>query len=168
MSNIYGGQSIPSWHQFDKIYNNYAEANNNASTDNVLLGRYVLIAYTTKPLSYSDRMVVLSTVYTKNNDDGEQENVSANISGELTDEQKIYQENLRLDGGVDYDRIVCQKVIDDGSFTYRPIANISETIDFANVDNNAFLQAFENIVKELEAAIENADSLLGTAVWTDF
>jgi hypothetical protein len=44
------------------------------------------------------------------------------------------------------------------------------------------LQAFENIVrefdeiaanaetvkKELEAAIENADSLLGTAVWTDF
>jgi hypothetical protein len=54
--NIYGGILYPnSSFIIDKIYSNYADAYYNAATDSILIGRYVLIAYTERPLSYAIR-----------------------------------------------------------------------------------------------------------------
>ena len=142
-NSIYGGILYPnsSFH-IDKIYSNFKEANDNAANDNVLLGRYVLIAYTELPLSYSRREVIKSQYYTKNNADAEKaEIVSTNISNvlDLTTEEIRYRENYVLDGYIDYDRILCRKAYENNTFVYEPIANLSTSIDLASgykVDEN--------------------------------
>ena len=51
--NLYGGISYPnSSFIFDAVYSSYSDAMEKANKDGILIGRYVLIAYSDIPISY--------------------------------------------------------------------------------------------------------------------
>ena len=53
----YGGIVYPNNpFTFDKIYPNFKSANENAKNDNILIGRYILIAYCDEVLDYDTRL----------------------------------------------------------------------------------------------------------------
>ena len=153
---IYGGILYPnsSFH-IDKVYNSFAEANESAENDGVLVGRYVLIAYTERALEQWERVFAESQLKTQNNIAGEEELVSTNILRVIQNQADIeqYQESLKKDNSnlsnniIHYDRHICRKEYNNvKGFFYSDIANLSTSIDLNNPENNAFLNAFENIV----------------------
>ena len=111
---IYGGILYPnsSFH-IDKVYNSFAEANESAENDGVLVGRYVLIAYTERALEQWERVFAESQLKTQINIAGEEELVSTNILRVIQNQADIeqYQESLKKDNSnlsnniIHYDRI---------------------------------------------------------------
>lgn len=175
MSNsIYGGILYPnsSFH-IDKVYSSFKEANDNAATDNVLLGRYVLIAYTERALEQWERVFAESQLKPQNNAAGEQEPISTNILRVTQNQEDIeqYQEMLKKDNSnlsniVHYDRHICRKDYNSTKgFFYSDIANLSTSIDLNSPENNAFLNAFKNIVQQFDNIDDALDADLLDAAY---
>lgn len=156
-NNLYGGILYPNTaFHFDKIYTSFKDANLSANTDGVLLGRYVLIAYTDKPLDQSQRVIAQSHVQ-KENGEPESEIVSEHLLALQPEVIQQYVQKLLDDNGEDYDRIVCRKVYNGNSFQYKPIANLSTSIDLYNTENNAFLNEFKELLGDFDSIDNNLD-----------
>lgn len=156
-NNLYGGILYPNTaFHFDKIYTSFKDANLSANTDGVLLGRYVLIAYTDKPLDQSQRVIAQSHVQKENNEQ-ESEIVSEHLLALQPEVIQQYVQKLLDDNGEDYDRIVCRKVYSGDSFQYKPIANLSTSIDLYNTEDNAFLNEFKELLEGFDSIDDNLD-----------
>lgn len=164
LDNLYGGISYPNTSfVFDKIYNNFTQANEKANTDNVLVGRFILIAYTERPLMQWERNLAQCHVYYPNNSDLNAEPVSANIKNTLSVEIQQYIDQLLIDQQ-DYDRVVCRKVYKNNLISYEPIANLSTTIDLTSAENNPFLEEFKRIVNTFDDIDDNLDADIAEAL----
>lgn len=164
INGVYGGIMYPhSSFVFDKIYNNFKEANDNVDTDNVLVGRFILIAYTERPLMQWERNLAQCHVYYPNNSDLNAEPVSANIKNTLSVEIQQYIDQLLIDQQ-DYDRVVCRKVYKNNLMSYEPIANLSTTIDLTSAENNPFLEEFKRIVNTFDDIDDNLDADIAEAL----
>lgn len=163
--NIYGGISYPnSSFVFDRIYNSFTQANEKADEDNVLVGRFILIAYTERPLMQWERNLAQCHVYYPNNlSDLNVEPVSANIKNTLSVEIQQYIDQLLIDQQ-DYDRVVCRKVYKNNLMSYEPIANLSTTVDLTSVENNPFLEEFKRIVNTFDDIDDNLDADIAEAL----
>lgn len=162
-NNIYGGITYPnSPFSFDRTYDNYKMAMDNAANDGILIGRYILITYCDDVLSYGerydlDRYVIEGVepppfyyidlrktkfkepynTYVKNFEQDK------NFFGELTNS---------------YDRMVFQKVYKNNKVTYIQIVSLSLSLSetthaVAGVDeeNNSILTLNDN--KQLSSYI---------------
>lgn len=161
---MYGGIVYPdNSFVFDKIYNSFTQANEKANTDNVLVGRFILIAYTERPLMQWERNLAQCHVYYPNNSDLNAEPVSANIKNTLSVEIQQYIDQLLIDQQ-DYDRVVCRKVYKNNLMSYEPIANLSTTIDLTSAENNPFLEEFKRIVNTFDDIDDNLDADIAEAL----
>lgn len=151
MSNnyIYSGVTTPYWNQIDYIH--FGPAYNTCeyggttypaldpNGDNILLGRYVLVKYTTSIFSQDQK-------YELRNGIGEA-NTFANA--------ELWKECYEADGGAeeDYDGVVFQKVFKDNKMQYISIAQLSTSVSQEGF-NTQFLtnkQAEANYLKKADA-----------------
>lgn len=107
---------------FDHIYCSYKEAQDaltktGEDKDQVLIGRYVLVAYCEQALKQDVRNHIESLA---NSD-------MPNPYPATTSEYNYFQ-NFIADNKVSYDRIVLRKVYQDNVYTYQPIASLNSTL----------------------------------------
>lgn len=107
---------------FDHIYSSYSEAvaaltRTGEDKDQVLIGRYVLVAYCEQALTQDVRnhIEVLATSNMPN-------------PYPTTTSEYNYFQNFIADGKVSYDRIVLRKVYNDNVYAYQPIASLNSTL----------------------------------------
>jgi len=82
-NNLYGGIIYPNTSFiFDKIYPNKTTMEENANTDGVLIGRYVLVAYSSEAFNQDERNWIIGNTY---------DNVS--LPGELQEDIESYYAN---------------------------------------------------------------------------
>ena len=124
--NLYGGISYPnSSFIFDAVYSSYSEAMKKANEDGILIGRYVLIAYSNTPISYDVQLKIIS-----------------NLNKTLTDNEKQWRENYLNDNPTDsnkpkinYDRVVCKKMYNNkNGFYYKCLVTLTSTYSTDYVD----------------------------------
>lgn len=110
---MYNIKNISETFVFDKYYSTLYGAKNNAETDNILPGRYILIKYTEELFSSEDKKRI-------KNSGG---------SGLQSVEEKDWWDKWQIDIKIylnaeierDFDRAICQKVFENGNYTYLPI-----------------------------------------------
>lgn len=125
--NIYGGNTyVNSSFVFDKVYDNFKDAMDNVTKDEVLLGRYVLIKYCDKLLDWNTRLEIEGLTGPK-------------YSNPTTDEQKYYNNFLedKEDYQRSYDRIVLQKVWEKGQMSYKEMASLTTTVSNEDIEGIA-------------------------------
>ena len=99
---LYNGITTPHWNEIDKIHYGSAKTlKDNARTDGIMLGRYVLVQYVAETIFSQDEHESLSVL---NN--------------------STWNECYREDGEKDYDGMVFKKIYDAANekITYTPIA----------------------------------------------
>ena len=124
--NLYGGISYPNTSFiFDRIYNSYADANNNCIGDSVLIGRYILIQYhPTIAYTFDDQIKIINNPL-------------------VTGDEKIWRDNYikdnpnMEDSPKNYDTVVCQKQYNakKNIVEYIPIAHLGTSYSTEYVDN---------------------------------
>ena len=105
--NLYGGISYPnSSFIFDAVYSSYSDAMEKANKDGILIGRYVLIAYSDIPISYDAQLKIIN-----------------NLDKTLTGNEEQWRQNYLKDIPTDpnkpktnYDRVVCKKMYNNGFY----------------------------------------------------
>lgn len=131
---------------FDKVYPNFKEASLNAPQDGVMIGRYILIAYSNEAYSKDER-VALERIA----------NTNGSVSALSSDEQ-TYIANYKIDQayseetGLDYrgsrDRRVYKKSYESNVYKYTPIAYLhsdlsNDEIAILGVQSNDNLLAID-------------------------
>lgn len=161
MGNIYNGINYPhSSFVFDKIYRNYIEAQSNVATDNILLGRYVLIAYCDVAFSQNARKEI--------------EVADLNTWEQGTPEYE-YWNNFQKDNKHSYDRIVLRKIWKDDKFTYEQVTNLSvdietkvlETVDY-NSETNTLTLTWNTVGGKEVVDIDLTDLIDVYTAWEEF
>lgn len=121
--NLYGGISYPNTSFiFDKVYPSYNEAQaalikTGEDKDQVLIGRYVLVAYCEQALKQDVRNHIEALA-----------NSNAPNPYPTTTSEYNYFQNFIADGKVSYDRMVLRKVYKDNVYAYQPIASLNSTL----------------------------------------
>ena len=129
--NLYGGISYPNTSFiFDAVYSSYSEAMEKANNDGILIGRYVLIAYSDTPISYDVQLKIIN-------------NLNNNLNETLTDNEEQWKTNYLEDNPKDptdpnkpkinYDRVVCKKMYNNG-FYYKDLVTLTSTYSTDYVD----------------------------------
>lgn len=111
---MYNIKNISETFLFDKYYITLRDAKDNAKTDNILPGRYILIKYTDEYFNSDEK--------TK---------IKASKGLNLTTSEKIWYDNWQKDIALelaaeietdhDFDRLICQKIYEDGKYIYLPL-----------------------------------------------
>ena len=122
--NLYGGISYPnSSFIFDAVYSSYSDAMENANKDGILIGRYVLIAYSDIPISYDAQLRIIN-----------------NLDKTLTGNEEQWRQNYLKDIPTDpskpktnYDRVVCKKMYNNG-FYYKDLVTLTSTYSTDYID----------------------------------
>ena len=127
--NLYGGISYPnSSFIFDAVYSSYSDAMENANKDGILIGRYVLIAYSDTPISYDVQLKIIN-----------------NLDDTLTGNEEQWRQNYLKDNPTDptdpnkpkinYDRVVCKKMYNNkNGFYYKGLVTLTSTYSTDYVD----------------------------------
>lgn len=107
---------------FDHIYSSYSEAvaaltRTGEDKDQVLIGRYVLVAYCEQALKQDVRNHIEALANSN----------MPNPYPTTTSEYNYFQ-NFIADGKVSYDRMVLRKVYKDNVYAYQPIASLNSTL----------------------------------------
>lgn len=147
--NLYGGINYPaSSFVFDKVYSNYTEAMEKISNDEILIGRYILVAYCDTAFTQDERNKIIAT-------DKEQKYMGE----ELTDEQKFWN-NFFDDGKICNDRKVYRKIYKNNTYSYEEIAQLNSGLS----DNSITVRgvaAQEGRILSLSALIDdNSDGAI--------
>ena len=130
--NLYGGISYPnSSFIFDAVYSSYSEAMEKANNDGILIGRYVLIAYSDTPISYDVQLKIIN-------------NLNNNLNETLTGNEEQWKTNYLEDNPKDptdpnkpkinYDRVVCKKMYNNKGFYYKGLVTLTSTYSTDYVD----------------------------------
>lgn len=144
INGVYGGIMYPhSSFVFDKIYNNFKEANDNVDTDTVLVGRYILVAYCDTAFTQDERNKIMVT-------DKEQKY----IGKELTDEQKFWN-NFFDDGKICNDRKVYRKIYKNNAYSYEEIAQLNSGLSDNSITVRGVAAQEANQILSLSALIDN-------------
>lgn len=133
-SGIYGGFFYPGTpFVFDKVYTNYTEAIENCSTDDVLIGRYVLIKYANSAFSLSEKQAI--------------EAVSS-VTELTTELEKEYYNNYCIDKALygSCDNVVCRKSYNTSTKQYSYIKITNLTLDVIG-----------GVIEDTAAAIVNSE-----------
>lgn len=127
-NNLYGGIAYPqSSFVFDKICSSYTEAKSKVSTDGVLIGRYILIAYSSEAYGQNERNHLDTVAKGGAWDDRFQD----------TPDKRAYINNFQKDlrnaeitEKRSYDRIVFRKIYSVTSgYAYEPIMSLSSDLN---------------------------------------
>ena len=115
-NSIYGGIPGPSWYVFDKVHVGSAkDLLNQASSDGIFIGRYVLVKYCEGLLEVEERSLL------------ESYNSEIEITDDPTGDKKSYFLNYQADGAIQsYDRVVFQKIYKNNQITYHAICNLHQ------------------------------------------
>ena len=100
----------------DKVYNSYTEACDKVANDDILLGRYILVAYCDTAFTQDERNKIMAT-------NRQQEYMEE----ELTDEQK-YWNNFFKDKKICNDRKVYRKIYEGNNYSYQEIAQLNSSL----------------------------------------
>ena len=111
--NLYGGISYPNTSFiFDNIYSSYKETKEKAAEDNILIGRYILIAYCNTAFGKDARINLETAVnngYTP-----------IKLTDSDTDEDKYkqhyYEDKTFTKKAISKDRVVCRKVYKNNKY----------------------------------------------------
>lgn len=123
--NLYGGISYPnSSFIFDAVYSSYSNAMEKADNDGILIGRYVLIAYSDTPISYDAQLKIIN-----------------NLNNTLTGNEEQWRQNYLKDNPptdsnkpkINYDRVVCKKMYNNG-FYYKDLVTLTSTYSTDYID----------------------------------
>ena len=127
--NLYGGISYPnSSFIFDAVYSSYSDAMENANKDGILIGRYVLIAYSDIPISYDVQLKIIN-------------NLDKTLT--LTDNEEQWRRNYKKDNPptdsnnpkINYDRVVCKKMYNNkNGFYYKGLVTLTSTYSTDYID----------------------------------
>ena len=122
--NLYGGISYPnSSFIFDAVYSSYSEAKEKANNDGILIGRYVLIAYSDIPISYDAQLKIIN-------------NLDKTLTGNEEQWRQNYLEDIPTDPNkpkTNYDRVVCKKMYNNG-FYYKDLVTLTSTYSTDYID----------------------------------
>lgn len=126
-NNLYGGIIYPNTSfVFDKIYPNKTEMEANANTDGVLIGRYVLVAYSKEAFNQDERNQIIGNT--------DEENPEP-LPGELQADIESYYNNYLKDNTEalvprSYDRMVYRKKynVTKKCYEYESIASLTSTL----------------------------------------
>ena len=137
--NLYGGISYPnSSFIFDAVYSSYSKAMEKANNDGILIGRYVLIAYSNTPISYDVQLKIIN-------------NLDKTLT--LTDNEGQWKENYLNDNPptdsnnpkINYDRVVCKKMYNNkNGFYYKGLVTLTSTYSTDYVDRLIDKSAMQN------------------------
>lgn len=146
---LYTGLIAPHWNEIDKIH--YGPAEGLDPTDEILLGRYVLVKYT-------------GYVYTQDRKD---QMIYSNGEG-LTDNDLIWY-NCYISDGQDCDGVVFKKIFnkEENEVQYKPIAQLSTSYTINGVlerlgpefTNNSELTVETYVAQQNESIIEETKAL---------
>lgn len=123
--NLYGGISYPNTSFiFDAVYSSYSDAMEKANKDGILIGRYVLIAYSDIPISYDAQLKIIN-----------------NLDKTLTGNEEQWRQNYLKDNPptdsnkpkTNYDRVVCKKKYNNG-FYYKDLVTLTSTYSTDYID----------------------------------
>ena len=107
-TNIYKGQTT-GWYEFDKII--YGSAKNNLdSTDEIMLGRYVLLCYCSTAFTEEEKLDIES----RETNDG------------LTDDRLEYWTNYNADNKISKDRMIYKKIYIGNEIQYIEIGRVND------------------------------------------
>lgn len=150
ITSIYGGFFYPGTpFVFDKVYKNYTEAMKKCSTDDILIGRYILIKYANTAFSLSEKQAI--------------EAVSS--ATELTTElEKEYYNNYKIDQQLygSCDNIVCRKSYDATTkqYSYVKITNLTlDVIGGVIEDTAAAIVNSEQYKNDIASRVSTGDTL---------
>lgn len=115
-NSIYGGIPGPSWYVFDKVHIGSAkDLLNQASSDGIFIGRYVLVKYCESLLEAEERTLLESL------------SSETQILDDPTGDKKLYFTSYKQDGATQsYDRVVFQKIYKNNKITYHAICNLHQ------------------------------------------
>lgn len=148
--NLYGGINYPaSSFVFDKVYSNYTEAMEKISNDEILIGRYILVAYCDTAFTQDERNKIMAT-------DKEQKYMGE----ELTDEQKFWN-NFFDDKKICNDRKVYRKSYKNNVYSYEEIAQLNSGLSDNSITVRGVAAQEANQILSLSALIDdNSDGAI--------
>ncbi len=132
---------------FDHIYCSYKEAqdalNSTDTKEQVLIGRYVLVAYCDTAFTQDERNKIMAT-------DKEQKYVGE----DLTDEQKFWN-NFFDDGKICNDRKVYRKIYKNNVYSYQEIAQLNSGLSDNSITVRGVAAQEANQILSLSALIDD-------------
>lgn len=148
--NLYGGINYPaSSFVFDKVYSNYTEAMEKISNDEILIGRYILVAYCDTAFTQDERNKIMAT-------DKEQKYMGE----KLTDEQKFWN-NFFDDKKICNDRKVYRKSYKNNVYSYEEIAQLNSGLSDNSITVRGVAAQEANQILSLSALIDdNSDGAI--------
>lgn len=106
---MYNIKNISETFVFDKYYTTLKDAKDKAKTDNILPGRYILIKYTDEYFDSDEKMKIKASK-------------GLNLSDvELAWYSNWWKDKAEKKTDYDFDRLICQKIYEDGNYTYLPL-----------------------------------------------
>ena len=174
---IYGGVQIPQWPIIDKIYDNLTMAKENAETDEVLIGRFILIKYCETEFLPSQKVNIEDPNYVKGDGTSQTDEYRQNFDIDITQGHTVSKDRLILQKQAFYDETLKRYVCEYREMCYLNQADIAELngcINETRTKLNAEIQTrkelqdrVELFLDDAEGASETIDTLKEIQNWID-